>query len=352
MSFLGAVERHFGCVSSFGDHSISRFGQIMHDVRLLMLRISFQETLWDDAGGGSLSSNLKLLPYQLQLASFLVEQGGSGEIDVEHVHYRSILDKNSGPSGSSTGATGTDESAPFIMVLGLLFWSGEEWEQRKVPLLLRALRQSLRDAKKGTGAGSGAATATRKRSRSNSFSSPVSSSSSSSSSTSASGSEKRQKRSDDASTENDDREGEHEDPSLSICRPILRFACIIDSIHQHLKKRTAPGGATVASSATKTSSVSSSAAAAASSSSSSSAAVAAAAGAVAAANPASKHSNNLDSGMNHDDQAILDWCEDFVPLLEGELATGQIASYTRTLRLSETAIKDIDKCLSVGTGDI
>merc|ERR1712054_436468 len=51
MTFLGAVERHFGCLSSYGDHSISRFGQIMHDIRLLMLRISYQETLWDDAGG-------------------------------------------------------------------------------------------------------------------------------------------------------------------------------------------------------------------------------------------------------------------------------------------------------------
>ena len=31
MSFLGAVDRHFGTVSSFGDQSMSRFGQIMHD---------------------------------------------------------------------------------------------------------------------------------------------------------------------------------------------------------------------------------------------------------------------------------------------------------------------------------
>merc|ERR1712070_772422 len=129
--------------SSYGDHSISRFGQIMHDIRLLMLRISYQETLWDDAGGGSLSSNLKLLPYQLQLASFLIQEGGSSDSDVEHVRYRSILDKNSGAgaTGAAAGrADADDESVPFIMVLGLLFWSPEEWNRRKAPLLRRALR--------------------------------------------------------------------------------------------------------------------------------------------------------------------------------------------------------------------
>ena len=83
MSFLGAVERHFGTVSSFGDQAMSRFGQIMHDIRLLMLRIAYKETLWDDTGGGSLSSNLKLLPYQLQLGFFLAREASSSDRSYE-----------------------------------------------------------------------------------------------------------------------------------------------------------------------------------------------------------------------------------------------------------------------------
>ena len=45
--------------------------QVLHDVRLLLLRVAHRETLYEDCGGGSLASNLRLVAFQLKLADHL-----------------------------------------------------------------------------------------------------------------------------------------------------------------------------------------------------------------------------------------------------------------------------------------
>jgi len=52
-----AVEKHFSRMSSLGvgQHSpVGRFGLVVHDLRLLLLRLAWQESLREDCGGGSL----------------------------------------------------------------------------------------------------------------------------------------------------------------------------------------------------------------------------------------------------------------------------------------------------------
>merc|ERR1712070_845235 len=191
--------------------------------------------------------------------------------------------------------------------------SPEEWNRRKAPLLCRALRQSLQDYRKGITAGSGAATASRKRARSNSFSSPIASSSSSASSAS----EKRQKRPDAESADVHEKEPDFEDPLVVTCRPMFRFACIADSIQQNLKDATASGSSSSSSSSTlSTSSASSS----------------------------RKSSSAFDSGLSHDDQVIVEWSDKFVPVLEGDLATGNVTTYIKALGLTGASAKEIEEC--------
>ena len=335
MSFLGAVERHFGTVSSFGDQSMSRFGQIMHDIRLLMLRIAYKETLWDDTGGGSLSSNLKLLPYQLQLGFFLAREVSSSDGSYELTHYSNILERGTDVSQAkaASGFQGedgpraediSDESIPFLMVLGLIFWTQNEWDEKKAFLLLKALKQCRREARNGTTVGSGAATVTRKRSRSNSFSSPSGLlSSSSSSATLPVSSEKRQKRSDVKISEISTQMNEEARSTLpDFYRPMLRFACIINSIQRNLKNIT----------------ISSS-----SSSSSSSASVAMSSPTLSSASSFPDNSSKFDPGLTHDDDVIIKWCEKFVPSLEGELSVGSIGSYLQAFGLGGSSAIEIEK---------
>ena len=68
-----AVERHFASVGN--DAGSSKFRLLAHDVRLLALRIAHQENLRDEAGGGSLSSNIKLLSFQVRLGVHLHTSG-------------------------------------------------------------------------------------------------------------------------------------------------------------------------------------------------------------------------------------------------------------------------------------
>eukprot|EP00952_Eustigmatos_sp_NYUAD-ZCMA_P012548 50363-Eustigmatos_ZCMA.PRE.1 len=73
---------------------MSRFALVVHDLRLLLLRIAFKESLRDDSGGGSLASNLKLMPYQGQLAHYVMERvragdAGMGQVkDIESLSQR------------------------------------------------------------------------------------------------------------------------------------------------------------------------------------------------------------------------------------------------------------------------
>jgi hypothetical protein len=50
-----AIEKYFSRLSSVAQQTpVSRFGMVVHDMRLLLMRLGFQESLRDDCGGGSL----------------------------------------------------------------------------------------------------------------------------------------------------------------------------------------------------------------------------------------------------------------------------------------------------------
>ncbi|EWM26839.1 Zinc finger, ZZ-type [Nannochloropsis gaditana] len=79
-AFSQAVDKHFARLKAFHQHApVSRLGLVAHDVRFLLLRVSYGDSLRKDSGGGSLSSNLKLVPYQLAMAEYLKREEGNEE---------------------------------------------------------------------------------------------------------------------------------------------------------------------------------------------------------------------------------------------------------------------------------
>jgi hypothetical protein len=104
-----------------------------------------------------LCSNLKLLPYQAQLAHYVLERVAAGDAsmgqgrDVDKLKETlacfltkaEALRAQEG-EGAGLGAAGEAdralaEAAPFVGALGLFLLSRQEWEARAKPLLIKAM---------------------------------------------------------------------------------------------------------------------------------------------------------------------------------------------------------------------
>ena len=72
MSIENALSEMKASISSvLGSTPRSSLWSVLHDIRLLLLRISYGEALNSDSGGGSLTSNLEFLAHQFELAKLL-----------------------------------------------------------------------------------------------------------------------------------------------------------------------------------------------------------------------------------------------------------------------------------------
>jgi len=68
--FSEYAERYWATLSHLGRHEGSRFRIVVHDVRLLLRRLASGLSFASDSGGGSALSNVKLLPYLIQMGYY------------------------------------------------------------------------------------------------------------------------------------------------------------------------------------------------------------------------------------------------------------------------------------------
>lgn len=107
---------------------------VLHDVRLLLLRVAFGEPLNGDCGGGSLSSNMALMFYQLFMADMFANDAEHDAPDIaSHARAlsggflaasRIIMAKDYQGVGSATAASlmrGIADSAPMAGLCCILF---------------------------------------------------------------------------------------------------------------------------------------------------------------------------------------------------------------------------------------
>ena len=116
-----------------GQKPKSNLWLVLHDIRLLLLRMAYGEALNADCGGGSLSSNSTLLFYQLFMADmFANDAEHDAPCTAQHARFLSagflaatnILRANDFDAGGSTGtalARGIANSAPMASLCCILF---------------------------------------------------------------------------------------------------------------------------------------------------------------------------------------------------------------------------------------
>ncbi len=144
------------CVGVSGHRVVPAVGRlclVLHDIRLLLMQLCYQENLSLASGGGSLGSNIRLFWYMLQLAGHVCKTGG-----VEAQKYKMLLPSPEAQESLEEGAAAAEAleiepsssqsetlarravSSPFRLVLSIVLDDINTWATRKMSLLCDMIR--------------------------------------------------------------------------------------------------------------------------------------------------------------------------------------------------------------------
>jgi len=137
LSFFERVDRETKAQVSAG--LLSFFSYCAHDLRVLLLRVSFGENLSEDTNGGGLESNLKLVVPWVQMGTYLLELDKAQRATAEQ-----LVD------ALCSGADAAD--ATFVSVLCVLLGRHEAWEAHR-DTFATALMAQARAAEAAAAAG-------------------------------------------------------------------------------------------------------------------------------------------------------------------------------------------------------
>lgn len=144
------TERYWANVGQLGRHEGSRFRMMVHDVRLLLHRLSTGSSFSVDSGGGSAHSNVKLLPFLVQMgyqclgdASTSTWRQASSAV-AKHLTRWAPASTAASPGSSSTAASAVD--GPDYYAVATL-WFPSKWRANKNALLLAMVVHALRAAR-------------------------------------------------------------------------------------------------------------------------------------------------------------------------------------------------------------
>lgn len=136
-TYVQALERYWSTqASNCGRIESTRFRLLAHDMRLLLLRYAYEQSFSSDSKGGGRESNIRLLPYYLQMGLFLLDQTAATQRRV----YEQKLSEFLALSRDACFASAyTVDNVLYFLVLTLFLHTREEWEHYKLRYLERAL---------------------------------------------------------------------------------------------------------------------------------------------------------------------------------------------------------------------
>lgn len=119
-----------------------------------------------DSRGGGRESNSKFLPFMVQMARHLLDQGGPSQCQsmakAVGTYLSSTLETHASTPPGSQSSGGTEETVQFMMVNSLLSESYESWVQHRRAFLQRAIYHAYMQYTHGRSSrGVGSATPTR-----------------------------------------------------------------------------------------------------------------------------------------------------------------------------------------------
>lgn len=150
------AERYWANIGLLGRHEGSRFRMMVHDVRLLLQRLATASSFSVDAGGGSAHSNVKLLPFLVQMGFHCLgdtstatwRQASSGLAK----HITKSLQPQQHPSSPAAAASSPPAATSVLALDGpdyfavSCLWFPAKWRAHKEALLRAMVAHALRAA--------------------------------------------------------------------------------------------------------------------------------------------------------------------------------------------------------------
>ncbi|GAB4828001.1 hypothetical protein Ancab_040036 [Ancistrocladus abbreviatus] len=210
--YVRYVDQYWDNLNTLGRADGSRLRLLMYDIVLMLARFATGASFSADSKGGGKESNSKFLPFMIQMARHLLDQGSPSQRQaMERAVLTYLTSASSDSRLSATGiqpSAGTEESVQYMMVNSLLSESYESWLQHRRAFLQRGIYHAYMQH-------------SHSRSISRASSSPVNPGNTQSASTSGSSTA-------GSGTSND---------LLSIIQPMLVYTGLIEQLQQFFKVR-------------------------------------------------------------------------------------------------------------------
>ncbi|GLT56357.1 hypothetical protein SLA2020_294010 [Shorea laevis] len=152
VQYVRYVDQYWDNLNALGRADGSRLRLLTHDIVLMLARFATGASFSAESRGGGRESNSRFLPFMIQMAHHLLEQGGSSQrcsmAKAVAAYVTSSPADSKSLSPGSQPSMGTEESVQFMMVNSLLSESYESWLQHRRGFLQRGIYIAYRSTSK------------------------------------------------------------------------------------------------------------------------------------------------------------------------------------------------------------
>ncbi|XP_022727915.1 auxin transport protein BIG-like isoform X2 [Durio zibethinus] len=140
--YVRYVDQYWDNLNALGRADGSRFRLLTYDIVLMLARFATGASFSAESRGGGSESNSRFLPFMIQMARHLLEQGGPSQRHNIAKAVATYIASSTSDTKSITGGTqplGNEETVQFMMVNSLLSESYESWLQHRRDFLQRGI---------------------------------------------------------------------------------------------------------------------------------------------------------------------------------------------------------------------
>ncbi|KAE8686089.1 Auxin transport protein BIG [Hibiscus syriacus] len=135
--YVRCVDQYWDNLNALGRADGSRLRLLTYDIVLMLARFATGASFSAECRGGGRESNSRFLPFMIQMARHLLEQGGPSQRRNMAKAIATYISSSSLDSKSAT--SGTEETVQFMMVNSLLSEPYESWLQHRRDFLQRGI---------------------------------------------------------------------------------------------------------------------------------------------------------------------------------------------------------------------
>ncbi|CAB4274694.1 unnamed protein product [Prunus armeniaca] len=155
--YIRYVDQYWDNLNALGRADASRLRLLTYDIVLMLARFATGASFSAESRGGGRESNSRFLPFMIQMARHLLDQGNPSQRHTMAKSVSTYLTSSSLDSRPSTPekqpSLGSEETVQFMMVNSLLSESHESWVQHRRAFLQRGIYHAYMQHTHGRSAG-------------------------------------------------------------------------------------------------------------------------------------------------------------------------------------------------------